>query len=157
MASAPKRRHDREGSVFKRTIKGVFKDYAAVIPIYDPLTDRLVKRVYGYGPTADLAVKRRNAKAYDAMRSLGTLTPDVRVKLDNEIKDPDMREDVTTLGEFAQKWVRLLDEEARRGTGSIREATISTYRSHIDLLIDASGKLGGMIAIRHASGGRPRG
>lgn len=135
MAGGRKRRHDREGSVFKRTVNGVFKDYSAVIPIYDPITDKLIKRVYGYGATADLAVKRRNTKAYNLMRSLGTLNHDIRIKLDADIDDTTERESNITLGEFAQKWVRQLDAEARRGTGSIREATVDTYRSHIDLHI----------------------
>ena len=135
MAIGRKRRHDREGSVFKRTSNGVFKDFCAVIPIYDPITDELVKRVYGYGATADIAVKRRNAKAYKLMRSLGTLSHETRTKLDADIDDTRERESNITLGVFAQQWVRQLDETARRGDGSIREATISTYRSHIDLHI----------------------
>lgn len=135
MAVGRKRRHDREGSVFKRTSDGVFKDFCAVIPIYDPLTDELVKRVYGYGATADIAVKRRNAKAYKLMRSLGTLSHETRTKLDADIDDTRERESNITLGVFAQQWVRQLDETARRGDGAIREATISTYRSHIDLHI----------------------
>ena len=135
MAGGRKRRHDREGSVYQRKIQGSFKDYAAVIPIYDPITDELVKRVYGYGKTADIAVKRRNAKAYKLMRSLGTLNHETRTRLDSDIDDTREREDSLTLGVFAQQWLRQLTTIAARDDGSIREATISTYRSHIDLHI----------------------
>lgn len=135
LATSPKRRHDREGSVFKRTVRGEFKDFRAIIPVYHPVTDKLIKRVFGYGPTADLAVRRRNTKVYELMEQLGTLTPAVRQRLDGDIRDPDLRGNNTTVAEFAQKWIRELAQESQGDNPTIRQATITTYRAHVDLHI----------------------
>src|SRR5690554_2010915 len=100
MTANKKVRKDREGTIFERVENGRFKGFRAVLPIYDPITDKLIQRVYGNGMTAELAIKRRNAKAYELLRQLGqTITPQAREKL-NEGLRPSLQAEAMTLAEY---------------------------------------------------------
>lgn len=100
IADFQRRRTNGEGSVYRRFLKNehgekVFNGYGAEVPVYDPITRELAKRVYGYGRSADDAVKCRNFKAQKLYLKLGlgfTETCAVALRLAQDFEDKSIRE-----------------------------------------------------------------
>lgn len=130
----PKRRRDGEGSVYlRKRADGSTIGWAASITVRHPVTQKPVKSIVKYGKTSDLALVRRNFAYAEFVASQGWSDPSLQRRLDEEIRDPELQAQSTTMLELVDMWKK--DRLTKVRTGTLAQSTFDAYvgiiNSHI--------------------------